>query len=145
MLPAMANTTKSLIEAAQYVSLESYKPNGGAVQTPVWCAPFEDRLVVFTNVNSYKVKRLRRQPDLKLAPCNARGTVHGPWVAGSATIHSDAEENRSAFRALLKKYTWQMGSMMFFARFTGRHKQWVILQIQLEQATPDPDADASPL
>ena len=137
----MTNSTdESLIRAATYVSLESYKRDGGAVQTPVWCAPMADRLVVFTNVNSYKVKRLRRQPALKLAPCSARGTVRGAWVAGSVTIHSDADENRSAFRALLKKYTWQMGSMMFFARFTGRHKQWVILQIQLEGPSPDTDA-----
>ena len=54
---------------AQYVNLETFRKNGTGVQTPVWAAPNGDELVIFTNGNSYKVKRLRRNTSVRIAKC----------------------------------------------------------------------------
>ena len=45
-----------------YVSLLSWKRDGSGVETPVWAAPLDGKLVVFTLKDSFKVKRVRRNP-----------------------------------------------------------------------------------
>src|SRR5918911_433100 len=72
----------------KYLNLESFKRDGTPVQTPVWFAEEEGVLYVYTLVNAGKVKRIRRHPRIRLAPCTMRGTVTGPWVEadGVATV-----------------------------------------------------------
>src|ERR1700729_2183968 len=45
--------------AERYISLETFKRDGGGVKTPVWAAPLDGALVVFSAGDSFKVKRLR--------------------------------------------------------------------------------------
>ena len=59
---------------------------GTPVQTPVWFAEEHGVLYVYTLANAGKVKRIRRHPRIRLAPCTMRGTVTGPWVEAEATI-----------------------------------------------------------
>ena len=41
-----------------YVSLLSWKRDGSGVETPVWEAPLDGKLVVLTLKDSFKVKRI---------------------------------------------------------------------------------------
>ena len=66
--------------------VRSFKRNGTPVQTPVWFAEDHGVLYVYTLANAGKVKRIRRNPRIRLAPCTVRGTVIGPWVEAEATI-----------------------------------------------------------
>src|SRR5215471_9593255 len=70
----------------RYLNLESYKRDGTPVQTPVWFAEDHGVLYVSTLANAGKVKRIRRNPRIRIAPCTMRGTVVGPWVEAEATI-----------------------------------------------------------
>jgi uncharacterized protein len=70
----------------KYLNLESFKRDGTPVQTPVWFAEEQGVLYVYTLANAGKVKRIRRHPRIRLAPCTMRGTVIGPWVEADATI-----------------------------------------------------------
>ena len=70
-------TDRRTLEEATYVSLRSYKRDGGAVDTPVWAAPLDGALVVFTLRDSFKVKRIRRDPRVMVAPCGVFGAVSG--------------------------------------------------------------------
>ena len=47
------------LDKERFISLETFKKNGDGVKTPVWSAPLDGKLVVFTAGGSYKVKRLR--------------------------------------------------------------------------------------
>ena len=53
----------------RYLNLESYKRDGTPVQTPVWFAEEEGVLYVYTLANAGKVKRIRRDPHIRIAPC----------------------------------------------------------------------------
>ena len=85
---------------ARYVNLETFRKNGTGVQTPVWVGRDGNELVIFTNGDSYKVKRLRRNPKIRIAPCNVRGGLKGPWHEGTARLVDDVadETHRLALR-----------------------------------------------
>jgi PPOX class probable F420-dependent enzyme len=72
------------LPVSTYVSLTTFRRTGAAVATPVWAAPDEGTLVVWTRADSGKVKRLRHTIRVTVAPCNVRGQVRGAAVEGDA-------------------------------------------------------------
>ena len=90
-----------------YISLETFRKNGSGVKTPVWFARVDDFIVVYTMAQSYKVKRLRRNPGCRVAACNMNGReILGDWFSGTATLlgESDSEREEVAYKALRRKY-----------------------------------------
>jgi len=57
----------------KYLSLTTYKRDGTPVSTPVWFVEDGGRLFVTTAADSFKAKRLRRNPAAMVSPCSARG------------------------------------------------------------------------
>ena len=89
----------------QYLNLESVKRDGTPVQTPVWFAEEQGVLYIYTLANAGKVKRIRRNPHIRIAPCTMRGTVTGPWVEAEAII-VDATTAAHGHALLRHKYGW---------------------------------------
>ena len=87
----------------KYVSLESFKRNGQGVKTPVWFVLDQDVFYVYTDADSWKVKRIRNNPRVRIAVCTMRGDLKGPWVDATASI-VHGEEERAAHRLLDRKY-----------------------------------------
>ncbi len=74
------------LDAEPYISLETFKKSGDGVKTPVWFARVGDALWVVTDGTSYKVKRLRRDPRVRLAQCDMRGAaILGAWRCARST------------------------------------------------------------
>ncbi|GAA3954626.1 PPOX class F420-dependent oxidoreductase [Gordonia caeni] len=75
------------IAQAKYVMFTTYKKDGTPVASPLWAAPDGDDLVVWTVADSWKVKRLRRNNNVLVQACDARGTkTRGPVVAGVGEV-----------------------------------------------------------
>ncbi|MGW0017669.1 PPOX class F420-dependent oxidoreductase [Rhodococcus sp. NPDC003382] len=91
------------LAAAKFVLLSTFRKNGTAVPTAVWAAADGDRLLVWTETDSYKVRRLRRDPRITLAVCDARGGPRSAAVAGTAVVLDDAGTDR-ARAAIARKY-----------------------------------------
>ena len=118
-------------KTARYVNLASFRRDGREVRTPVWIAETErGEPVVYTNVNSGKVKRIRRNPRVRLAPCDMRGNVQGEWLDAKARIVEDAEQLEAGFRAMVKKYGWQMRLALLLSRLSGRYAERAILELE---------------
>ncbi len=124
------------LDDARYISLLSYKRDGGGVQTPVWVAPLDGKLVVFTNRDSYKVKRIRRNPAVRVARCDARGELLGSWLDATCAIVEDAAQQRRVMDALRRKYGWQLRVLNLFARIAGRDKKRAYLEVSLKAPSP---------
>jgi hypothetical protein len=103
----------------RYVSVESYRRDGTPVRTPVWFVELDGELAFYTMAASGKVKRLRHNPGVRIAPCNARGTVTGDWAEGTARP-LDGDEARRVFAGLDRKYGWQRALLNFFVRLRPR-------------------------
>jgi PPOX class probable F420-dependent enzyme len=119
------------LEDSRYISLLSYKRDGGGVQTPVWTAGLDGKLVIFTARDSYKVKRVGRNPKVRVARCDARGKVLGPWSDGTCAIVEDPARSEAIMGALGRKYGWQMGVLNFFAGIAGRTSKRAYLEVTL--------------
>ena len=116
---------------ATYVNLETFRKNGTGVQTPVWGARNGDEIIIFTNGESYKVKRLRRDTRVRIAECSVRGALKGPWHEGTGRIVEDPAEQQAGLRALLEKYGWQMRLADWGARIRGSKKNWAHIAVRL--------------
>lgn len=111
----------------KYLNLETFRKNGEGVKTPVWFAADpsanlgsrEAKLYVYTTGDSGKVKRIRNNNRVRVAPCNASGGLLGQWVDARAQIVSGAEADRG-MQLLNKKYVPWKQLLDFFARFRPR-------------------------
>jgi len=88
----------------KYLNLETFKRDGQGVKTPVWFVVQENgAFYVYAEAGSWKVKRIRNTPRVRVAPCDMRGHVTGEWQAATAQIVS-GEEEQVANRLLDRKY-----------------------------------------
>ncbi|MFD6859905.1 PPOX class F420-dependent oxidoreductase [Rhodococcus sp. NPDC060090] len=109
-MPDGEATTPSFADlaAAQYVLLSTFRKNGTAVATAVWAVADGDRLLVWTATGSHKVGRVRRDPRITLAVCDARGRPRSAAVPGTAVILDEAgtEHTRSAIIGKYRLFGW---------------------------------------
>jgi len=119
------------LDTAPYVSLGSYKKDGSLVETPVWVAPLDGKLVVYTLRETYKVKRVKRNPKVRVAKCDVRGKVLGQWHEGTCRIVEDPEEEKRAYASFRDKYGFMMRMGDVMSTLTGRIKRRVVLEITL--------------
>jgi hypothetical protein len=97
----MPANVPSELKGHKYISLTTFRKNGTGVKTPVWFAEDGGLIYVMTRGDSVKVKRIRNNPDVRVAPCTIRGKITGPEFAGHARILPEEEWGpaRSAIRA----------------------------------------------
>lgn len=100
-----------VLDGHTHALLVTYKRDGNGVPTPVWFARDGERLYVWTEVNAFKAKRLRRDPRALLAPCGPTGKPLGPPVAARGRILTDPAERDRARRAV--RGQWGIGRKLF--------------------------------
>ena len=113
----------------KYLNLETFKKSGEGVKTPVWFAADpsasldsnDAKLCVYTIGVSGKVKRIRNNPRVKIAPCDMRGRVLGEWLEARVAIVT-GEEAARGMRLLNKKYFPWRQMLDFFAMFRRRER-----------------------
>jgi len=113
----------------KYLSLETFKKSGEGVKTPVWFAadPRTDlsgdgaRLYIYTIGNTGKVKRIRNNPRVRIAPCTMRGELLGESADAIAEIVT-GEEAGYGMGLLNKKYFPWKQLLGFFALFSRRER-----------------------
>lgn len=111
---------------ARYLNLESTRRDGTAVRTPLWFAPDANgTFYVYSQAEAFKVKRLRREPRCRVAACDMRGGVTGPWLEARAQILAGEEAARGM--ALLDRRYWPWKQMLgLLARLRPAHARVVI-------------------
>lgn len=90
----------------KYVSLVTFRKTGVPVRTPVWFAEDDGKLYLFTNPKAGKVKRIRNNARVRIAPCTMRGRITGPEFEATAHI-VPASEAAHGLTLMRKKY-WLM-------------------------------------
>jgi uncharacterized protein len=91
------------IASSKRALLVSYRRDGTPVPTPVWAAERDGRLYVRSERSSGKLKRLRRDGRLLVAPCTVRGEPLGAPLEATATVLGPDREP-VAERALATRY-----------------------------------------
>jgi PPOX class probable F420-dependent enzyme len=94
------------IHGQKYISVATFRKNGAAVYTPVWFAEQDGKLYIMTRSDSGKYKRIRNNPEVRIAPSTLRGKIIGPEFA--ATAHILPPEDWPRARSFLKQKYWLM-------------------------------------
>ncbi|NMO52894.1 PPOX class F420-dependent oxidoreductase [Actinoplanes sp. TBRC 11911] len=107
-------TTTDEIVRSRYVSLTTYRKDGTPVTTPVWHVPHEAALWIVTEAGSGKVKRIRNNPRVLVAPCSLRGTVapDAPTATGTAQLLDEAG-TAQARKLLARRYVMSRAGNWF--------------------------------
>ena len=106
-----------------YISLETFKKNGQGVKTPVWLVLHKNAFYLYTEADSWKVKRIRNNPRVRVAVCNFRGGIKGPWLDATASL-VDGDERLAADKLLDQKYF--LKKVFNFLTRINRHKRAMI-------------------
>ena len=87
----------------KYLSVTSFKRDGTPVATPVWFVIEDGRMLIYTNPESFKAKRIRRNPSVRIAPCNATGRVRGEPAPATAEFLPEDQKDH-VMRLIKRKY-----------------------------------------
>lgn len=116
-------------ENQQYINIETFRKNGQGVKTPTWFAREGETLFVWTEVASGKVKRIRNNPQISLAPSKGDGTPVGEWVRAAAALDESAEALKHLNHLIQKKYGFAFIVFGLLGRLRGA--QYTALKIQV--------------
>jgi uncharacterized protein len=92
------------IRGQRYISLATFRKSGVAVHTPIWFAEDDNKLYFMTNSKLGKVKRIRNNPQVKIAPSTIRGKINGPEFP--ATVRVMQPEEFARVRRLINAKYW---------------------------------------
>jgi PPOX class probable F420-dependent enzyme len=70
----------------KYLSLTTFKRDGTGIATPVWFVAEASKILVVTDADSHKVRRIRQNPAVTVAGCTASGRLRSSPVPARAQI-----------------------------------------------------------
>jgi uncharacterized protein len=88
---------------SKYVSLTTYRKDGTAVATPVWHVVNGNELLIVSDADAWKVKRIRNNSNVVVTVCGLRGGIEpgAPSAPGTARLLDETDTRTS--RALLAR------------------------------------------
>ncbi len=113
------------LEKATFVALETFKKSGEGVVTPTWVTGEDGNLYIWTDRDSWKVKRIRKNPEVRICQSDVQGNPKGEWLDARARVLDSDQDREKARRLFRAKYRLQF---LFFAAL-GRKTPKAILEI----------------
>lgn len=124
----MSNTFQQF-ENQKYLNIETFRKNGQGVKTPVWFAQDGNTLRIWTQADSGKVKRLRRDGRARINPSTASGETLGQWMDTTAAVFDATEEVSHTAELFKKKYGFSF--LMFRLLGKMRNAQYATIKVDL--------------
>jgi PPOX class probable F420-dependent enzyme len=114
------------------LTLETYKKNGEGVKTPLLFVERDGVLYMRTPQQSWKVKRINNNPQVRIVPSDMSGNPQGTWVAGQAQVFHESE--MAWVNELSKqKYGWTKRLMDWRNRLLGRTGKFAVIAVRLDE------------
>ena len=114
----------SALQGYRYLNLTTFRKNGTPVVTTVWFAQLDESVYLWTAKTSGKVKRIRNNPTVQIAPSSHLGRPCGPDIEGSARILPVGEQ-QAAEQLMGRKYGWQKRMFALLWRLQGREHIYI--------------------
>jgi uncharacterized protein len=89
---------------SKYLRLVTYRRDGSPVPTPIWFVP---DLLAWTSARTGKVRRIRANPQARMATCTARGKPTSAERTASVQLLDPATDGDRIEQLLIDKYGWQ--------------------------------------
>ncbi len=104
----------------RYLSVTSFKRDGAGVATPVWFVSDGRRLFALTDLHSAKIRRIRRNPRVLIAPCRADGKLRSEPVPARAEVLTATPELERVQTLLIERYKLSYRIVMLIYRLGRR-------------------------
>lgn len=116
----MGNPDLDRLAAARHVALTTFRADGTAVPTCVWISREGDALYVLTHAGSGKVKRLRNNSRVELAPSDSRGRPQGGASTATAVVADDDAAVKRVTALIRRRYGIQYPLLRSLMGLRGR-------------------------
>ena len=100
------------VSKSKYLLLTTFTKDGRPKPTPIWAAPDGDRLLVITDDDSWKVRRIRNTSRVTIAKSGGLGKPKSEplipetyWVLQRLSMLPKFETKR-VYNAVMKRYWW---------------------------------------
>ncbi|HVH15385.1 MAG TPA: PPOX class F420-dependent oxidoreductase [Candidatus Angelobacter sp.] len=117
----------SQFQGENIISLETYRRNGEPVRTPVWFLEENGTLYVHTTDSTGKVRRIRRNPKVRVAPSYFRGKPKAEYIEARAELETDPGTVKEYYSQIYKKYGLQGTLTKFVQRFSRSKANDIII------------------
>lgn len=107
-------------EKQQYLNIETFRKNGQGVKTPVWFAQDGETLLIWTQADSGKAKRIRRDGKVHITPSTASGESVGEWVNAKAVVEDSAGGLMYTEKLFKDKYGFMFRFLSWLNKSRGR-------------------------
>ena len=121
--------TLSQFQGENVISLETYRRNGEPVRTPVWFLEEDGALYVHTDDSTGKVRRIRRNQRVRVAPSYFRGKPKAEYIEARAELETDPGTVKEYYSHIYEKYGLQGALTKFVQRFTRSKANDIIIVI----------------
>ena len=111
----------------KYINLETYKRDNTPVKTPVWFVIDKGLVYIITRESTGKVKRLKNNQNVRVAPCSFKGEIKNEWVNGKAQKVTGSEAD-NVIKLRKKKYGF---AVRLSGLFTSQKGNLVVYSIDL--------------
>jgi PPOX class probable F420-dependent enzyme len=118
-------------EKQKYLNLETFRKSGVGVKTPVWFVQDGEVLFVRTASDSGKVKRIRNNSRVNIAPCRMDGALSGDWIPAVAREVNDPDIDRKVDKLLDRKYGLMKKLFSLAGGSNGR--KYAILEMKVSE------------
>jgi PPOX class probable F420-dependent enzyme len=114
------STDLSALFPGRYLSVTSFRRDGTGIATPVWFVSDGDRLFALTDLHSAKVRRVRRNPRVLVAPCRADGKLRGEPLPAHAEVLTATADLERVQKLLIERYKTSYRLVMLIYRLGRR-------------------------
>jgi PPOX class probable F420-dependent enzyme len=98
----------------------SFKADGTGVATPVWFVSDGERLFALTDLQSAKIRRLRRNPRALVASCRPGGRLRREPIPAQVTILTATRDLERVRKLLIERYPMSYRLVMLVYRLGRR-------------------------
>lgn len=114
------------LRRARFVLLTTFRSSGQPVATPVWVVQDREHLAVLTNLDSGKVRRLRRDPSITLVPCSPQGkpALMAQPVRGRAKVITDPQAVKRVWGLVRRKYALEHAVLRVLGLLRPAWRRW---------------------
>jgi len=123
------SVTFAEVAKSEYILLTTFTKDGRPKPTAIWAAPDGDRLLVITQEQSWKVKRIRNTPRVTIAPCDRVGKPKGEAVEAVAAL-LDKSANAATYDAIGKRYGLLGKTFNVFSKLRGGMTKNVTIELR---------------
>lgn len=125
----MSEDKLSQLSKFKYINIETFRKNGTGVKTPIWFIVYQGLIYFRTDARSGKVKRIRNNPHVRIAPCDIRGNLKGSWYDGKVNF-ADSAESSMVYSMIDKKYGFVTTLIRIFNKIS--HTNPVVIALVLD-------------